>query len=183
MTHRWEGDTVETLVTIRLVALDGDETRLALTQERLPDTVDPDSFRRWWRDAFGALDVHLRKETVMDAKETQNLCRAYFDAWTHRRGPDALRPLLAEGFVFAAGPMRIEGRDHFLQVAAWPNEATTTMVADAYDGDHGLQLYEAANQGAHVRIAEHLTVHDGLIVSTETITDQATFAAFMAGSA
>jgi hypothetical protein len=112
--------------------------------------------------------------------ETRCLFRGRQQARTNRRGPDALRPLLAEDFLFEAGPMRVQGREQFLAVAAWPAGATTQMVADAYDGDHGLQLYAAANAGVTVKIAEHLTVRDGTIVATETITDRADFGAFLA---
>jgi uncharacterized protein YndB with AHSA1/START domain len=186
MVHHWEGDDTETLVTMRLTDL-GDRTRLELVHSRLPTTVDPDGFTRWWAAALDCLGHHLlarqysgKDHAMPPTTATASLCRAYFDAWTNRRGPDALRPLLAEDFLFEAGPMRVQGREQFLAVAAWPAGATTEMVADAYDGDHGLQLYAATNAGITVKIAEHLTVRDGTIVATETITDRADFGAFLA---
>jgi hypothetical protein len=112
--------------------------------------------------------------------DTARVARAYFDAWTQRRGPDALRPLLAEQFVFDAGSVHIEGREAFLGAAEWPAHATTTMRAEAYDGEHAFHLYEAVNGGARIRSAEHLVVRDGTVVSSEIVGDEAAFAAFMA---
>jgi hypothetical protein len=116
----------------------------------------------------------------MSTEDTARVARAYFDAWSSRAGPDALRPLLAEGFVFDAGPVHIEGREAFLGATEWPARATTTLVAEAYDGEHGFQLYEAVNGFARIRSAEHLVVRDGAIVSGEIVGDLAAFQAFMA---
>jgi hypothetical protein len=116
----------------------------------------------------------------MSTEDTARVARAYFEAWTDRRGPDALRPLLAEGFVFDAGPVHLEGREAFLGASEWPARARTTLVAEAYDGEHAFQLYEAVNGSARIRSAEHLVVRDGVIVSSEIVGDQAAFAAFMA---
>jgi hypothetical protein len=116
----------------------------------------------------------------VSAQDTARAARAYFEAWTTRRGPEALRPLLAEAFVFDAGPVHIEGREGFLGAAAWPPRATTTLVAEAYDGEHAFQLYEAVNGFARIRSAEHLVVRDGVIVSSEIVGDLAAFQAFMA---
>jgi hypothetical protein len=112
--------------------------------------------------------------------DTARIARAYFDAWSNRRGPDALRPLLAADIVFAAGPVHIEGREAFLGAAEWPARATTTLVAEAYDGEHGFQLYEAVNGTARIRSAEHIVVCDGVIVATEILGDLAAFQVFMA---
>jgi hypothetical protein len=116
----------------------------------------------------------------VSTEDTARVARAYFEAWTNRRGPDALRPLLAEGFVFVAGPVHIEGREAFLGAAEWPPRATTTIQAEAYDGEHAFQLYEAVNGAARIRSAEHLVVRDGVIVATEIVGDLAAFQAFMA---
>src|SRR3954471_667615 len=116
----------------------------------------------------------------MSTDDTARVGRAYFDAWSHRRGPDALRPLLAEDFVFDAGPVHIEGREAFLGASDWPARATTTLVAEAYDGEHAFQLYEARNGFARIRSAEHLVVRDGAIASSEIVGDLAAFQAFMA---
>jgi uncharacterized protein YndB with AHSA1/START domain len=120
MTHRWEGDTAETLVSIMLEPVPAG-TRLGLVHARLPDTVPRDEFALWWSATFESFAIHLRddlrtqpgKDVPMPTAETAQLCRNYFAAWTNRRGPEALRPLLAEHFVFEAGPMRVEGRDQF----------------------------------------------------------------------
>ena len=118
----------------------------------------------------------------MSTEDTARIARAYFDAWSNRRGPDALRPLLAADFVFDAGPVHIEGREAFLGAAAWPARARTTPEAEAYDGEHGFQLYEAVNGTARIRSAEHLIVRDGVIAATEIVGDLAAFQAFMAAS-
>jgi hypothetical protein len=114
--------------------------------------------------------------------DTTQVARAYFDAWSNRRGADALRPLLAEGFVFDAGPVHIEGREAFLGASEWPARARTTLEAEAYDGEHAFHLYEAVNGLARIRSAEHLVVRDGVIVSSEILGDLAAFQAFMAAS-
>ena len=116
----------------------------------------------------------------MSTEDTARVARAYYETWTERRGPDALRPLLAERFVFDAGPIHIEGREAFLGAAEWPARARTTLVAEAYDGEHGFQLYEAVNGTARIRSAEHIVVRDGVIVATEILGDLAAFQVFMA---
>jgi ketosteroid isomerase-like protein len=116
----------------------------------------------------------------MSTEDTARVARAYFEAWSNRRGPDALRPLLAEDFVFDAGPVRIEGREAFLGASDWPARATTTLVAEAYDGEDAFQLYQAVNGFARIRSAEHLVVRDGAIASSEIVGDLAAFQVFMA---
>jgi ketosteroid isomerase-like protein len=116
----------------------------------------------------------------MSTEDTARVARAYFEAWSNRRGPDALRPLLAEDFVFEAGPVRIEGREAFLGASDWPARATTTLVAEAYDGEDAFQLYQAVNGFARIRSAEHLVVRDGAIASSEIVGDFAAFQVFMA---
>jgi hypothetical protein len=112
--------------------------------------------------------------------DTARVARAYFDAWTNRRGAEALRPLLAEDFVFDAGPVHIEGREAFLGASEWPARATTTLEAEAYDGEHAFQLYQAVNGSARIRSVEHLVVRDGAIAASEIVGDLAAFQAFMA---
>lgn len=119
----------------------------------------------------------------MTTEETADVARRYFAAWTGRRGADALRPLLADDFVFETAGHRVEGRETFLESASWPVEAATTMVAEAYDGDHGFQLYEAQHGTQRVRIAEHLVVTGGRIAASEIVVDANAFAAFMVGPA
>jgi hypothetical protein len=116
----------------------------------------------------------------VSTEDTRRIARAYFDAWSNRRGPDALRPLLAESFVFDAGPVHIEGREAFLGAAEWPARATTTLVAEAYDGEHGFQLYAAVNGTVRIRSVECLVVRDGAVAASEIIGDLAAFQAFMA---
>jgi hypothetical protein len=116
----------------------------------------------------------------MSTEDTARIARAYFEAWSSRRGPDALRPLLAADFVFDAGPVHIEGREAFLGASDWPARARTTLVAEAYDGEHGFQLYEAVNGFARIRSVEHLVVRDGAIATSEIVGDLAAFQAFMA---
>src|SRR3954467_3783913 len=115
----------------------------------------------------------------MSTEDTARVARAYFDAWSNRRGPDALRPLLDERFVFDAGPVHIEGREAFLGAAEWPARARTTLVAEAYEGEHGFQLYDAVNGTARIRSIEHIVVRDGVIVAGEIVGDLAAFQVFM----
>jgi hypothetical protein len=117
---------------------------------------------------------------IVSTEETTRVARAWFEAWTNRRGADVLRELMDERFAFAAGPVRLEGREAFLAAAAWPERATTTLVAEVYDGEHGFQLYEAVNGMASIRVAEHLTVRDGVLAASEVVADQAAFAVFLA---
>ena len=116
----------------------------------------------------------------MGTEDTARVARAYFEAWTSRRGPDALRALLAEDFVFDAGPVHIEGREAFLGASEWPAAARTTLEAEAYEGEHAFQLYEAVNGFARIRSVEHLVVRDGVIVASEIVGDLQAFQAFMA---
>ena len=86
----------------------------------------------------------------MPTDETGRVARAYHDAWTNRKGPEALRELMAEEFVFDSAMMHIEGRDQFLAGAGasgWPEQAVTTLLAEAYDGEHAFQLYTGSNGG------------------------------------
>ena len=116
----------------------------------------------------------------MSTADTARVARAYFEAWSNRRGPDALRPLLAETFVFDAGPVHIEGREAFLGAAEWPARARTTLLAEAYDGERAFQLYAAVNGTARVRSVETLLVRDGVVVASEILGDLAAFQVFMA---
>ena len=107
----------------------------------------------------------------------QDVARRYFEAWTSGdRGTVA--DLLAPDFRFTAGAMQVQGRDAFLAGAGFPADARTTMVAEAYQGDVGFQMYDASRAGHRVRIVEQLTVRDGSIASAEVVTDPAAFAAF-----
>ena len=108
---------------------------------------------------------------------TQQLARRYYDAWTSgdRR---TLAALLSPTFRFAAGDLRIDGRDAFLDGGAFPRDATVTMVAEAYQDDVAFQLYDATRGDLTIRVAEQLTVRDGRIASSNLVTDMAAFAAF-----
>jgi hypothetical protein len=120
----------------------------------------------------------------MQTDDTARVARAYHDAWTNRKGPEALRELMAEEFVFDSDMMHIEGREQFLAGAGangWPESAITTLLAEAYDGEHAFQLYRGANGGKDVKIAEHLVIREGRLVSSEVVVDGAAFMAFMAG--
>jgi ketosteroid isomerase-like protein len=107
------------------------------------------------------------------------IARRYFDAWT--TGDSAtVASLLSPDFRFIAGDMTIEGRDAFLSNAAFPRDATTEMVAEAYDGEIAFQMYDASRGDRTVRIVEQLTVRDEAIVSSVFVTDMAAFGAFVA---
>jgi ketosteroid isomerase-like protein len=111
---------------------------------------------------------------------TQQVARRYFDAWTSGDG-DTVAALLSPAFSFAAGDMRIDGRDAFLDSGAFPKDATTTMVAEAYQGDVAFQMYDATRGARTIRVVEQLTVRDGRIASSVFVTDMAALASF-AGS-
>jgi ketosteroid isomerase-like protein len=110
---------------------------------------------------------------------TQEIARRYFDAWTSGDS-ETVASLLSPDFRFAGGGMEIEGRDAFLSAGAFPSDATTTMVAEAYQDDIGFQMYDAARGDRAVRIVEQLTVRDDQIVSSVFVTDMAAFGAFVA---
>lgn len=112
--------------------------------------------------------------------ETERIARAYFDAWTKRNTP-AAAAALADGFTFTAGDMRIDGKEAFLDAGAFPENARTRMVAEAYQGDNAFQMYDATAGDRSVRIVEHLIVRDGSIQSSSFITDMTAFTSLMAG--
>jgi hypothetical protein len=110
---------------------------------------------------------------------TQQVARRYDDAWTSG-DRHTVTTLLAPTFRFAAGDLRIDGRDAFLASGAFPRDATVTMVAEAYQDDVAFQLYDATHRDRTIRVAEQLTVRDVLIASSNFVTDMAAFAAFAA---
>jgi hypothetical protein len=55
------------------------------------------------------------------------------------------------------------------------------MVAEAYQGEVGFQLYDSTRGDRSVRIVEQLTVRDGKIASSTFVTDMAAFMAFVGG--
>ena len=120
----------------------------------------------------------------MPTDDTARVARAYHDAWTNRKGPEALRELIGEGFVFDSDMMHIEGRGadpRRCGASGWPDRAVATLIAEAYDDEHGFQLYTASNGGKNVKIADHLIVRNGQLVASEVVVDGAAFMAFMAG--
>jgi hypothetical protein len=116
--------------------------------------------------------------TTAATQETERVARSYFEAWTSR-DRETTASLLDPGFRFTAGETLIEGRDAFLQAAAFPEDATTTMLDEAYEGEIGFQLYESRRGDRAVLIAERLRVRDGRIADAVSVTDMASFAAFL----
>jgi ketosteroid isomerase-like protein len=108
---------------------------------------------------------------------TQQIARRYFDAWTSG-DRDTVTTLLAPDFSFTAGDRRIEGRDAFLDAGAFPRDASTTMVAEAYQGDVAFQMYDATRGARTIRVVEQLTVRDGRIASSVFVTDMAALVQF-----
>ena len=102
MTHRWEGDTAETLVTITLQSVPHG-TRLELMHARLPDTVPRDEFARWWTATLESFSTHLGKDVPMPTAETAQLCRDDFAAWTNRRGPGRVATATGGAFRIRGG--------------------------------------------------------------------------------
>jgi ketosteroid isomerase-like protein len=110
--------------------------------------------------------------------DTEAIARRYFEAWTS--GDRAtVTSLLAPDFTFRAGDMAIDGRDAFLSAGAFPRDARTTMVAQAYQGDTGFQMYDAARGPRTVRIVEQLTVRHGVITSSTFVADMSAFMALL----
>jgi ketosteroid isomerase-like protein len=109
---------------------------------------------------------------------TQQTARRYFDAWT-AGDRDTVTALLAPDFSFAAGDLRIDGREAFLDSGAFPRDATTTMVAEAYQDGVAFQMYDATRGDRTVRVVEQLTVRDGTIASSVFVTDMAAFMSFV----
>jgi hypothetical protein len=112
--------------------------------------------------------------------ETQDIAQRYFNAWTSR-DRKTVTSLLAEEFHFAGMGASVTGREAFLNAASFPPDAETRMVAEAYQGELGFQLYESARAGRSVLIAECLTVRNRQIVSSTLVTDGAAFMAFAQG--
>jgi ketosteroid isomerase-like protein len=110
---------------------------------------------------------------------TQQIARRYYDAWT-AGDTTTVTALLAPDFRFTAGDLTIDGRDAFLDSGAFPRDATTTMVAEAYQDEIAFQMYDATRGERTNRIVEQLTVRDGKIVSSVFVTDPAAFATFLA---
>ena len=113
-----------------------------------------------------------------DLIETERIARSYFKAWT-RRDTEATRALLAEDFHFAASDVRVEGRDAVLEAGAFPDDATTRMVAAAYQGDVAFQMYDASKGDRTVRIVEQLSIRDGHVASSIFVTDMTAFMGLM----
>lgn len=116
----------------------------------------------------------------MGTEQTRQAARTYHQGWAHGSGADEMRPVMDENFVFTMGDMRIEGREAFLGGGGWPEGATVKTVAEAYDGDHGFQLYQCARGDATVQMCEHFTVRDGRIAAVDLIADHQQLGAFMA---
>ena len=111
--------------------------------------------------------------------QTQQIARRYFDAWTSG-DTTTVTALLAPDFDFASGDMHIHGREAFLDAGAFPKDATTTMVAEASQGDVAFQMYDAVRGDRSVRIVEQLTVRDERIASSVFVTDTAAFMGLLA---
>jgi ketosteroid isomerase-like protein len=127
--------------------------------------------------SFVAYYTHVAEE--LPVSDTEQVARRYFTAWTAGDTP-TVTALLAPDFQFVAGDLRIDGRDAFLDSGAFPEDATTSMVAEAYQGDIGFQMYDATRGERTVRIVEQLTVRDEMIVSSVFVTDTSAFTEFLA---
>jgi ketosteroid isomerase-like protein len=103
--------------------------------------------------------------TAAETRETEAIARHYFDAWT-RRDTATAASTLADDFRFTAGDMTIEGRDAFLDAGAFPHDARTEMVAEAYQDEVAFQMYDSTRGDHRVRIVEQLSISDGQIASS-----------------
>jgi hypothetical protein len=120
--------------------------------------------------------------TASRTEDTERIARRYFEAWTSRDA-ETTTSLLDPDFRFAAGNMQVEGREAFLSAGAFPADATTRMLDEAYQGETGFQLYESRSGDRSVLIAERLRVRSEWIVESLFVTDMAAFMAFMGGAA
>lgn len=111
-------------------------------------------------------------------EQTAEIARAYFKAWTHG-DRDGVTKALAEDFVFDSAMMTLHGRQAILDSQSWPKGATTTIVAEAYQDDHGFQMYDAVNGPNSVRVVECLQARDGRLVRSTVVVDAAAFRAFL----
>jgi ketosteroid isomerase-like protein len=109
---------------------------------------------------------------------THQIARRYYDAWTSGDS-HTVATLLSPTFTFSAGDMKIDGREAFLDSGAFPRDATTTMVAEAYQDDVAFQMYDATRGARTIRVVEQLTVRDGRIASSLFVTDMTAFMAFI----
>jgi ketosteroid isomerase-like protein len=109
---------------------------------------------------------------------THQIARRYYDAWTSGDS-HTVATLLSPTFTFSAGDMKIDGREAFLDSGAFPPDATTTMVAEAYQDDVAFQMYDATRGARTIRVVEQLTVRDGRIASSLFVTDMTAFMAFI----
>ena len=118
--------------------------------------------------------------TISEAQSStaEAIAKRYFDAWTSG-DTTTVTSLLAPDFSFRAGDMSIEGRDAFLNAGAFPRDAHTTMVAQAYQGETGFQMYDAVRGPRSVRIVEKLVIRGGLIRSSTFVADMSAFMALM----
>jgi SnoaL-like domain len=120
--------------------------------------------------------------STTSTRQTAETARACFQGWTTGDW-EAVASALAEDFTFESAMITFTGRDEMLSAMQWPQCATTVLVAEAYEDDHGFQLYDATNAGNTVRIAEHMVVRDGRLVHSTVVCDGAAFMAFMAPAA
>lgn len=111
-------------------------------------------------------------------EQTAEIARAYFQAWTTGDRDGVVRAL-ADDFVFDSAMVTLHGRQAVLDSQAWPAGATTTIVAEAYQGDRGFQMYDAVNGANSVRVVECLRVAGGRLVRSDVVVDAAAFRAFL----
>jgi hypothetical protein len=117
----------------------------------------------------------------MSDSDTRQAARTYHHGWAHGSGAAEMRPVMAEAFSFRFGDMLIEGREAFLAGGGWPEGAEVTMVAEAYQGEHGFQLFDCVDGDRTVRMCEHLVVRGGLLVSCELVADHVAVGALLSG--
>src|SRR5919201_7132302 len=112
--------------------------------------------------------------TASSTEETERVARAYFEAWTTRDSATTAS-LLDENFQFNGGGMVVEGRDAFLSAGAFPADAKTELLDQAYQGETGFQMYESTSGDRKVLIAERLRLRDGKLIESMFVTDMGAF--------
>jgi ketosteroid isomerase-like protein len=93
------------------------------------------------------------------------------------RDIDALRPLLADAFVFEGPRRRFTSADEYVAGlrADPPDEATCEVLASVVDGNHVALLYTHRTPGVETVMAQFLVIEEGRIARARLVCDTAAF--------
>ncbi len=100
----------------------------------------------------------------------------YWHSWQTPTDFEETRRCLADDVVFDGGAMQIEGGDAVIQMMSanpvpW---ADVELVSELYSDDGGAIVYEGtvSTTGVRMRVAEQMTLRDGLIASVIAVMTQ-----------